>query len=166
MQEEQKVVFNWNNIIIVLLVLILGMVGIVFITARPKSTPETSQEIVVNDSEQNETNMQDIEINDIQEGEGEAVQEGDSVLVHYSGRLEDGTVFDSSYERDEPFPFTVGEGMVIEGWEKGLVGMKVGGKRELIIPPEMGYGQRGTPDGTIPPNSTLIFEIELLEIRS
>lgn len=165
METEEKVAFNWNNIIIVLVVLILGLGAIVLITAKDLPDKESDQNIVTTKEDQN-VNMEELKIKDIETGEGEAVEEGDSVLVHYSGRLEDGTVFDSSYERDEPFPFTVGEGRVIEGWEKGLIGMKIGGKRELTIPPEMGYGEAGTPDGTIPPNSTLIFEVELIEIRS
>lgn len=165
MDTEEKVAFNWNNIIIVLVVLILGVGAIVLITAKDLPDKESDQNIVTTKEDQN-VNMEELKIKDIETGEGEAVEEGDSVLVHYSGRLEDGTVFDSSYERDEPFPFTVGEGRVIEGWEKGLIGMKIGGKRELTIPPEMGYGEAGTPDGTIPPNSTLIFEVELIEIRS
>ena len=102
-----------------------------------------------------------LKIEDINVGEGPEVKEGDTVKVHYTGMLKsNGKVFDSSKERGEPFRFTVGMGNVIEGWEKGLIGMKVGGKRLLTIPPELGYGDRDM--GDIPPNSTLIFEIELL----
>ncbi|MBQ7256990.1 MAG: FKBP-type peptidyl-prolyl cis-trans isomerase [Abditibacteriota bacterium] len=101
-----------------------------------------------------------LKIEDIKVGEGEAVEEGDTVKVHYTGMLTNGKVFDSSKERGEPFRFTVGAGNVIQGWEKGLIGMKVGGKRLLTIPPDLGYGDRDM--GDIPPNSTLIFEIELL----
>lgn len=105
----------------------------------------------------------DLVIEDLSEGEGEAVESGDTVVMHYRGTLTDGTVFDSSYDRGEPFETQIGVGQVIEGWDKGVVGMKVGGKRKLTIPSEMGYGAQGA--GTIPPNATLIFELELLEIK-
>ncbi len=104
-----------------------------------------------------------LKIEDIKVGEGEAVKEGDTVKVHYTGMLTNGKVFDSSKERGEPFRFTVGAGNVIKGWEEGLIGMKVGGKRLLTIPPDLGYGDRDM--GDIPPNSTLIFEIELLGLE-
>lgn len=97
-------------------------------------------------------------------GTGNAVKSGDTVRVHYRGTLENGTEFDSSYKRNEPFSFTVGAGQVIQGWEQGLVGMQVGGKRKLTIPPELGYGAQGA-GAIIPPNATLIFEIELIEIK-
>jgi FKBP-type peptidyl-prolyl cis-trans isomerase len=86
------------------------------------------------------------------------------VVVHYTGWLEDGTLFDSSITRGEPFSFTLGTGGVIPGWEEGLLGMKAGGVRQLIIPPDLAYGESGAGD-TIPANATLIFDIELLEIQ-
>ena len=106
--------------------------------------------------------MSELKITDTAVGEGPAVEAGDRVRVHYTGRLEDGTVFDSSVSRNQPFEFEVGAGMVIKGWDEGLIGMKAGGKRTLVIPPEMGYGERGI--GPIPGNATLVFDIELLEI--
>jgi FKBP-type peptidyl-prolyl cis-trans isomerase FkpA len=99
----------------------------------------------------------------IEEGEGRRADDGDEVSVHYTGTLEDGTKFDSSLDRDQPFSFTIGEGEVIKGWDQGVLGMKPGEKRKLIISPDLAYGEEGT--GPIPSNSTLIFEIELLEIN-
>jgi peptidylprolyl isomerase len=101
---------------------------------------------------------------EIEQGDGPAPQAGDLVQVHYRGTLEDGTQFDSSYDRGQPFAFTLGEGMVIAGWDEGIALMKVGGKAKLIIPPELGYGSRGS-GGSIPPNATLVFEVELVSVQ-
>lgn len=97
-------------------------------------------------------------------GEGSIAESGNSVSVHYTGTLPDGSKFDSSLDRGRPFEFTLGEGRVIKGWEQGVLGMKVGGKRKLQIPPELAYGARGFPP-VIPANATLHFEIELLAVR-
>jgi FKBP-type peptidyl-prolyl cis-trans isomerase len=96
-------------------------------------------------------------------GIGDEARIGDRIVVHYTGRLVDGTVFDSSLSRNEPFQFVLGAGQVIQGWEQGIVGMKVGGKRILSIPPELGYGMQDY--GPIPGGSTLIFEVELLKVE-
>ena len=96
-------------------------------------------------------------------GTGESPSPGKTVTVHYTGRLENGTKFDSSVDRGQPFEFIIGVGQVIKGWDEGVMTMKVGGKRKLIVPPDLGYGA-DSPD-PIPPNSTLIFEVELLDVR-
>ncbi len=97
------------------------------------------------------------------EGSGDRAENGMSVSVHYTGKLEDGTVFDSSVPRGQPFTFTLGAGQVIKGWDLGVEGMTIGEKRNLVIPPHLGYGIRGA-GATIPPNATLIFDVELLEV--
>ena len=107
--------------------------------------------------------MAGLEMNDIVVGSGAEAKSGQKVSVHYTGWLTDGTKFDSSLDRGKPFSFTLGQRQVIQGWDQGVVGMKVGGKRKLTIPPEMGYGARGFP-GAIPPDSTLVFEVELLGV--
>lgn len=101
---------------------------------------------------------------DDQLGNGTEAQSGKTVVVHYTGWLLDGTKFDSSRDRNQPFSFPLGRGQVIKGWDEGVAGMKVGGKRTLVIPPDLGYGARGA-GGAIPPNATLKFEVELLEVK-
>ncbi|RME08654.1 MAG: hypothetical protein D6803_00635 [Anaerolineae bacterium] len=126
------------------------------LTIPPKMTAVNAEDYTTTES--------GLKYYDIVEGEGDSPQEGQIVVVNYAGWLEDGTPFDNSYDRGEPFSFELGAGMVIPGWEEGLLGMKVGGKRQIVIPPDLAYGETGA-GGVIPPNATLIFEVELLEIQ-
>ena len=105
-----------------------------------------------------------LKIEDIDPGFGDVARAGQTVTVHYTGWLEDGTKFDSSYDRGEPFTFPLGGGRVIRGWDEGVAGMKVGGVRKLTIPPALGYGAQGYPP-VIPQNATLVFEVELLAVN-
>jgi len=104
-----------------------------------------------------------LKFEDLTLGEGNIAEAGNQVSVHYTGWLTDGTKFDSSVDRDQPFQFGLGQGMVIRGWDEGVAGMKIGGKRKLTIPPQLGYGAQGA-GGVIPANATLVFDVELLEI--
>lgn len=106
----------------------------------------------------------ELEIVEVLKGNGPEAKSGKMVTVHYTGKLLDGTKFDSSLDRNTPFTFQLGVGQVIPGWEKGVAGMKVGGKRKLTIPSKDGYGERGAPP-VIPPNSTLVFDVELLDVK-
>ncbi len=108
--------------------------------------------------------MSGLIIEELTTGQGDEAAVGKTVVVHYTGWLTDGTKFDSSKDRNDPFDFPLGAGHVIRGWDEGVAGMKVGGTRKLTIPPEMGYGSRGA-GGVIPPNATLVFEVELLAVR-
>jgi FKBP-type peptidyl-prolyl cis-trans isomerase FkpA len=119
-------------------------------TAKPAETAPPSDEKLVT--------------KDLVVGKGAEAKAGDSVKVHYVGTLTDGKEFDSSRKHNEPFAFELGAGRVIKGWDQGVAGMKVGGKRKLTVPPSLGYGARGFPP-VIPPNSTLLFDVELLEIK-
>ena len=105
-----------------------------------------------------------LSITDLSVGEGAEATTGQTVVVHYRGTLEDGTQFDASYDRGTPFSFPLGAGRVIKGWDEGVQGMKIGGKRKLVIPSDLAYGSRGA-GGVIPPNATLIFEVELLDVK-
>ena len=123
--------------------------------SRTKPVPTTS--IVSND-----TNGE-LKVVNIKEGDGVQPAQGQTVVVHYTGTLQDGTKFDSSRDRNQPFEFPLGQGRVIRGWDQAFATMKVGDRATITIPPELGYGSRNM--GAIPPNSTLIFDVELLEVK-
>jgi len=125
------------------------------------SEPSESADVNIVDSTREEPGMDELKIEDIIVGKGAEAVAGKRVTVNYLGTLTNGTKFDSSYDRATPFTFSLGAGQVIEGWDLGVVGMKVGGKRRLTIPPSLGYGEAGA-GGVIPPNATLIFEVELV----
>lgn len=116
------------------------------------------------DVEKSRLTASGLRITDVVVGTGAEASPGDTVVVHYRGTLEDGSQFDASYDRGTPFSFPLGAGRVIKGWDEGVQGMQVGGKRKLVIPPDLGYGSRGA-GGVIPPNATLIFDVELLEVK-
>jgi len=152
------------NFIIFFVVLALGvLVYQVWLAPEEEPAPPNVEIEVPNLNNNMENNTEGLEIEILQQGEGEAAKDGDSVSVHYTGTLVDGTKFDSSVDRGQPFQFGLGAGQVIQGWDLGVVGMKIGEKRKLTIAPELGYGDRDM--GSIPPNSTLIFEVELLGIN-
>ncbi len=148
--------------------IIVGVYFLVFDTGKEQVdeniTGQTEQGL--EDLNNNEGNKKmELKKEVLKQGEGKkVVKAGDKISVHYTGTLEDGTKFDSSVDRGEPFEFKIGSGKVIQGWDEGLLGMKVGEKVKLTIPPEMGYGETGAGED-IPPNSTLIFEVEMLDIE-
>ncbi|HXM59760.1 MAG TPA: FKBP-type peptidyl-prolyl cis-trans isomerase [Terriglobales bacterium] len=149
------------------IVLVFAIVGFMMAqTAPAKKTPATpntkAPTKVTGDGVKTDSGLQ---YWDIRLGNGETAKEGSRVRVHYTGWLTNGKKFDSSVDAGTPFDFRIGNGEVIKGWEEGVTGMRVGGKRQLRIPPSLAYGADGTPDGTIPPNAMLIFDIHLLAIQ-
>lgn len=178
-----------NKILLgVLLLLVIGIGIIMSISSREQNIEskntlgdsiETLEEVETN-REDDESSEQDggeqtmngndlatdsdLKIEDTTVGTGKEATAGKTITVHYRGKLTDGTVFDESYKRGQPFKFVLGAGMVIQGWEKGFAGMKEGGKRTLTIPASLGYGATGAGD-VIPPNATLVFDVELLKVE-
>ncbi len=175
---------NIAPILIILVVVSIGIGGIFFLSnQKPLSDSQLNLNItpaptsvIITPQASKDNQMQKLDINDFKAsasglrikdeviGTGQEVKSGDSVTVHYIGTLSDGTKFDSSYDRNQPFTTQIGVGQVIQGWDEGIVGMKIGGKRILIIPPNLGYGQQGA-GSSIPPNATLIFQVELISVQ-
>ena len=154
-----------NRRIVMALILLLFLALIAYLVYRaltpeqaPAETPEAAPagEVV--------TTASGLQYQEVVLGEGDEAVTGSRVQVHYTGRLEDGTQFDTSRDSGQPFEFTLGAGRVIQGWDEGIVGMREGGQRTLIIPPELGYGASGFPP-VIPPDATLIFDVELIEVN-
>ncbi len=176
---------NLMPIVIVIIVVALGFGGIFLLSNQktnnsqinltPSIYPSPTQLPVATSSANaiiasEEANMNNVittadglQMQDEIVGTGAEVKSGNTVTVNYLGTLTDGTKFDSSYDRNQPFTTQIGVGQVIKGWDEGIVGMKVGGKRKLIIPANLGYGNQ--PAGSIPPNSTLVFEVELVSVK-
>lgn len=157
--ERTSRIRNQRIIIGVIIIAIIAVVA--FIAFRNSSGGETDS--AQTPGANSVTTDSGLVYEDLVVGQGDEAQAGDTVSVHYTGWLEDGTQFDSSVDRGTPFEFNLGAGAVIQGWDEGVAGMRQGGKRRLVIPPELAYGEPGR--GPIPPNATLIFEIELLEIK-
>lgn len=147
----------------IIIVFVLGGLTFAFLGDRPIQQEQTStavtQAIPGQNSAENKMIIEDIKI-----GAGTEAKIGNTVSVQYTGTLLDGKKFDSSYDHGQPFSFTLGKGQVIQGWDQGVLGMKVGGKRKLTIPPSLAYGERSMGN-LIPANSTLVFEIELLGVK-
>lgn len=169
-----------NNKLWIVALVLLVVAAVVFLrfglnNTKPTATPEltttlstppsplTSSSPPATSSATIQPIMSELKIEDLTVGTGDEAVAGKLITVNYLGTLLDGTKFDSSYDRNAPFQFTLGAGEVIKGWDEGFAGMKVGGKRKLTIPPELGYGSMAT--GGIPANSTLVFEVELLKVE-
>lgn len=149
--------------IIGLVLLIIIVLALYLVLVNPSSnTPTQNQN--EEQTENKTSTIQGMKIEILKEGSGAEAKAGDTVTVHYTGTFTDGKVFDSSVGRNTPFPFTLGQGKVIPGWDLGVVGMKVGEKRKLTIPPNLAYGENGHPP-IIPQNAILIFEVEMLKIN-
>lgn len=147
-------------IVAVIIFVVLGLMGFGGFSPVPQEGETTGAQAILNEIKNTGT-VAALRVQEISEGQGDAVVAGDKVTVNYIGVLPDGTVFDSSEIHGEPFTFTVGEGKVIPGWEQGLLGMKEGGRRLLAVPPAFGYGAQAI--GQIPANATLIFDIQLVK---
>jgi len=166
-----------KNIISTIIILVVIAGGLYFLSILSQEDEIKGINFETNEVQNQETNnsmdssqqkfkeITELSAEIVKEGTGAEAKSGDKVTVHYVGVLEDGTKFDSSLDRGQPFTFALGAGQVIQGWDLGVVGMKIGEVRRIYIPSEFGYGETGTPGGPIPPNANLIFEVELLGIE-
>lgn len=151
-QRRAEKVRNQRILLVVIVVIILAVAGYFVYKAMNPAQPVPPSAPA------------ELQIEDIKKGTGAEAKAGDTVVVHYTGTLLDGTKFDSSLDRGQPYTFVLGNGDVIQGWDQGIVGMQPGGQRKLTIPPDLAYGERGA-GGVIPPNASLVFVVELLEIK-
>ena len=179
LNKDNSVSFDWEKVVVFGVLAIIVLIVIFFFSSSDdfdtddlslgEQTVEVDLKKEINDSSEqiseggDEMTVNELIIEDIVVGDGAEAVSGKTITVHYTGTLTDGTKFDSSLDRGVPFTFDLGAGRVIEGWDKGFAGMKVGGVRKLTIPGDMAYGPSGTSG--IPPNATLIFEVQLLEVE-
>jgi peptidylprolyl isomerase/FKBP-type peptidyl-prolyl cis-trans isomerase FkpA len=159
---------NKNLIIISVIILIIAVMAVIYFSL-PKQNTATKMQPQTNQNQQVSTtatsfDIQGMTVDILKQGTGDGAKAGDNIVVNYVGTLTDGTKFDSSIDRNQPFPYTLGTGQVIKGWELGLLGMKDGEERKLTIPPELAYGSQ-SPSPLIPANSILIFDITMLSIN-
>jgi FKBP-type peptidyl-prolyl cis-trans isomerase len=153
-----------KNTIITILIIIAFILAFYFLTKGPNNSEnQVSDQTKIIMPTLAPSKVTELKIEDIKIGSGREVKSGDTVVINYIGTLEDGTKFDSSYDRNQPIETQIGTSQVIQGWEKGIPGMKIGGKRKLTIPYQLAYGEKGY--GSIPPKATLIFEVELVAIK-
>lgn len=164
---------DFITIAIILIVIVIGFYfGGQYLKNNPVEAPQeevtskvaTPKNCELTKQKDEKALMEKLKITTTKQGTGEGAENCDKVTVHYTGTLKNGTKFDSSLDRGEPFPFTLGEGEVIKGWDLGLLGMKVGEKRKIEIPADLGYGEAGAPP-VIPANSTLVFDVEMIKIE-
>ena len=167
MSQKQTNIVILLALLVIIIFVTLGFFGLggftVSGTSPNQPAGDTSTQALI-DEIQKTGSVSDLRVQDLTIGSGDAVKEGDTLTVNYTGVLPDGTVFDASANHGQPFTFTLGKDPVIKGWEQGVIGMKKGGRRLLAIPPSLGYGANAV--GQIPPNSTLIFDVELLDVIS
>jgi peptidylprolyl isomerase/FKBP-type peptidyl-prolyl cis-trans isomerase FkpA len=173
MEESKFKIVNFLGYVLLIGLATAVIIYVLNYSAKPQAVIQTDtnsqKEVVAEPSpivENNnmQENVTELKMEDLVVGTGAEAVSGKVISVHYTGTLTNGTKFDSSKDRGTPFEFTLGAGEVIQGWDKGFAGMKVGGKRKLTIPSDMGYGAQGA-GGVIPPNATLIFEVELLDVK-
>lgn len=159
---------NRQSLIVLVVIVIIVIIAAWFVwqkysSSSPASLSQNSTPTPTRNA--NITNVQGVQVEVLKEGNGAAAQNGDGVTVNYVGTLQNGTKFDSSIDRGQPFSFTLGSGQVIRGWDIGVLGMKIGEERKLTIPPNLAYGANGAGN-VIPPNATLIFDVTMLDINS
>lgn len=154
-----------KSVVVVLLLVVVAGAGY-FLSRKSETQPASTPaaDVAPGNAPASAEAPKELQVTDIKVGEGVEATAGKTVVVHYVGTLLDGTKFDSSRDRGEPFSFPLGQGRVIQGWDQGVQGMKIGGLRKLVIPSHLAYGEAGAGN-LIPPNSTLVFEVELLEVK-